>query len=74
MDFMNKNPNEVVIIELQVGGNTLIELFEQVLTIPGFSDMMYEHPGLEDEWPLMKDLITSNKVSDLFELVKILVK
>jgi hypothetical protein len=71
---MNKNPNEVVIIELQVGGNTLIELFEQVLTIPGFSDIMYEHPGREDEWPLMKDLITSNKVSDLCELVKILVK
>jgi hypothetical protein len=64
MDFMNSNPNEVVIIELQVGGNTLIELFGQVFKIPGFSDMMYEHPGPDYEWPLMKDLIANNTVSE----------
>ena len=64
MEFMKRNPNEVVIIEIQIGGNTLSSLFEQVFQIPGFSDMMYKHPGPEYEWPLMKDLIANNTVSE----------
>lgn len=62
VDFMKRNPDEVVIIELEIKGDTLFKLFDIVLKIPGFADLMYIHPGLNVEWPIMKDMIGDNKV------------
>lgn len=62
IDFMKRNPGEVVILELEIGGDTLFKLFDIVLKIPGFADLMYIHPGLDVEWPFMKDMIENNTV------------
>jgi len=62
LDFLTHNPQEVVIIELEIGQGTLAQLMETIFNIPGFSNIVYDHPGVEIEWPLMKDLIDSNEV------------
>jgi hypothetical protein len=74
LNFLSRNSNEVVILELQIGKDSFVELMNTVFEIPGFADALYEHPGRGLKWPLMMDLINNNKVSEFCALVKILVK
>lgn len=62
LNFLTLNPGEVVIVELQVGGDTLTQAIDEALQIYGFSDIIYEHPGRYFEWPTMQELIDTNKV------------
>jgi len=60
--FLDDNPREVIVIDLQVSDGTLDALYYDVLdTIPGFTDMMYQHPRRRDPWPTLGTLIDSNQ-------------
>ena len=60
--FLDDNPREVIVIDLQVNDGTLDALYYDVLdTIPGFTDMMYQHPRRRDPWPTLGTLIESNE-------------
>ena len=59
--FLEENPREVLVIDLQTDDNTLDDLYINVLSgIDGFIDLMYKHPRSGEaavEWPLMSELI-----------------
>ena len=60
--FLDDNPREVIVIDLQVNDGTLDALYYDVLdTIPGFTGMMYQHPRRRDPWPTLGELIESNQ-------------
>lgn len=62
LTFLTLNPNEVVIVELQVGGKTLTQVIDEASQITGYSDIIYKHSGRYVEWPTMQELIDTNKV------------
>lgn len=62
VDFMKKNAHEVVILEIEVGDESLGPLFDDLQQIEGFSDLMYQHPGGDEEWPKLKEMIEMDKV------------
>lgn len=60
--FLDDNPREVIIIDLQVNHGTLDALYYNVLdTIPGFTEMLYQHPRRRDPWPTLRTLIDANQ-------------
>ena len=60
--FLDDNPREVIVIDLQVNHGTLDSLYYNVLdTIPGFTEMMYSHPRRRDPWPTLGTLIDTNQ-------------
>jgi hypothetical protein len=62
VEFMQANPHEVVVIEIEVGDESLGPLFDDLQQVPGLFDLMYQHPGGEEKWPLLKDMIAMDKV------------
>ena len=68
VSFLELNPHEVVIIEIQVGEDSLGPLFTILQEVPGLADLMYQHPGKDDPsrkdepWPKLKDMIEMNQV------------
>ena len=61
-EFLDDNPREDIIIDLQVNDGTLDSLYYNVLgTIPGFTEMMYQHPRRRDPWPTLGTLIDANR-------------
>jgi hypothetical protein len=63
--FLNDNPNEVMIIELQVNDNSLDGLWESVET--DFKKLLYEHTSPQDDWPTLGDLIDLNQRIIVFQ-------
>ena len=68
LTFLNDNPREIVLIDLQADDNTLHELYTSVLSkIGGFTDMMYAHTTTntsqenQSQWPTMSELIERNE-------------
>lgn len=63
--FLNANPTEVILVEIQVNKprEILAEFYDVLLQIDGLVDMMYSHPSWPTEWPLMRELVADNKVS-----------
>ncbi len=53
--FMYKNPHDIIVIELQVGDDSLWGLWEQ--TPSQFRDLAYTHTGDSDPWPTLNELI-----------------
>ena len=74
--FMTANPHEVVIIEIQVGEESLGPLFTELQEVEGLSDLVYQHPsytnssqeGEEAElpWPKLSEMIELNQRLILF--------
>eukprot|EP00978_Attheya_sp_CCMP212_P047267 scaffold421287_cov61-Attheya_sp.AAC.3 len=60
-NFLDSHETEVVLLMLQMGNNTFEQTYQIMESIPGFIDLMYAHPGIETKWPLMGDLVTSDK-------------
>lgn len=58
VSFMKKNPNEVVIIEIQIEDDSLWGLWEKTST--EFQSMLYEH-ALGTPWPTLNDLIDTDQ-------------
>lgn len=61
VDFMEKNPHEVVVMEVEVGDESLGPLFDELEQVEGLFDLMYHHPGGDAKWPKLKDMIEMNK-------------
>ena len=60
--FLDDNPREVIVIDLQVNHGTLDALYYNILdTIPGFTEMLYFHPRPQDPWPTLGTLIGANQ-------------
>jgi hypothetical protein len=60
--FLDDHPREVVVVDLQANDGTLDALYYDVLdSIPGFADMMYQHPRRRDPWPTLGTLVESNQ-------------
>lgn len=58
IEFLRLHPHEVVIIEIQVGEDSLGPLMELVQEVPGSAELLYQHPGGKDEpWPKLMDMI-----------------
>ena len=62
-DFLVDNPNEVIVVLIKASDQTLLRLFDVVFAeAPGLRSLMYSHPGVTTEWPLLGELIDLNKV------------
>jgi len=55
--FLRENPYEIIIIEIQVNGDSLWPLFEMLKEVEGLSSLIYEHPSVEQPWPKLMDMI-----------------
>mmetsp|Transcript_19515 Transcript_19515/g.32392 ORF Transcript_19515/g.32392 Transcript_19515/m.32392 type:complete len:365 (-) Transcript_19515:198-1292(-) len=56
LTFLKANPNEVIVVELQIDDNTLFSLWEK--TSSDFRDLIYSHPiGTSTPWPTLNELI-----------------
>lgn len=62
VDFLNKNPNEIVILELQIGIDSFEGLYDKMLEAGNFTSYMYNHPDRTAPWPIVNDLIANNTV------------
>ena len=73
-DFLIDNPNEVLIVLIKASDQTLLRLFDLVFAeSPGLRSLLYAHPGVNTEWPLLGELIDLNEVS-FDRLVEVLFK
>ena len=43
--FLNDHPHEVILVEIQVGGESLGPLFAELEEVVGLSDLVYQHPS-----------------------------
>eukprot|EP00591_Stephanopyxis_turris_P010932 CAMPEP_0195510734 /NCGR_PEP_ID=MMETSP0794_2-20130614/3296_1 /TAXON_ID=515487 /ORGANISM="Stephanopyxis turris, Strain CCMP 815" /LENGTH=393 /DNA_ID=CAMNT_0040638213 /DNA_START=620 /DNA_END=1801 /DNA_ORIENTATION=+ len=70
LEFLQNNSGEVVIIDFEMSSRSVeqMEGFVDIMeSVPGFMDMLYDHPGVDTEWPLMGDLVSSNKRLIIFQ-------
>lgn len=74
LDFLNKNPQEVILLIFQIGkyGTApnnpikLVDLESVMSKVPGFLNMLYTHPLTATAWPTLQELIDSNERIILF--------
>lgn len=67
VDFLDRNRNEVILIEIQVNGDSLMELFQVISEIDGFQELLYQHPGRMAPWPTLQELIEQNTRLVIFQ-------
>jgi hypothetical protein len=61
VDFLVRNPNEVIIMVIKVDDESLYRMFDLVLTaVDALRSLMYSHDG--GKWPVLNDLIDRNTV------------
>jgi Phosphatidylinositol-specific phospholipase C, X domain len=63
--FMKENPNEVLVIELQINDDSLSELWE--IAPSAFKNYLYSHPGRNKQWPTLNTMINSGKRIIVFQ-------
>jgi hypothetical protein len=66
-DFLQLNPNEVLVVEIQVNDFSLMPLFDILDDIDGFQKLIYKHPGRMEPWPTMGELVNNNTRLILFQ-------
>jgi len=66
VEFLNTNPNEVLILEIQVDDDTLLGLWEY--TSDEFRSMVYNgRKNFFDSWPTLNDMIDLNQRMIVFQ-------
>jgi hypothetical protein len=67
LDFLNANPNEVIIIPAEItvpllGAEavTLAEIDQVFQSVPGWKEKLYDHPGPGQPWPTLSELIAAD--------------
>lgn len=66
VEFLNTNTREVLMLPTRInnnagGGNVLVqEIAELFDLVPGWNDLLYDHPGPGAPWPVLQELIDSN--------------
>jgi hypothetical protein len=65
LDFLKAYPSEVIVLIFQAtterGPIVWNDLYDEMKQVQDFTDMLYVHGGEGEEWPLMGDLVKSNK-------------
>ena len=65
VNFLKEYPSEVIILIFQAttekGPIVWNDLYDDMKQVEDFEDMLYVHQGEGKEWPLMGDLVKSNK-------------
>eukprot|EP00984_Skeletonema_dohrnii_P014784 scaffold6278_cov135-Skeletonema_dohrnii-CCMP3373.AAC.13 len=65
VNFLKEYPSEVIILIFQAttekGPIVWNDLYDEMKQVEDFEDMLYVHQGEGKEWPLMGDLVKSNK-------------
>lgn len=65
VNFLKEYPSEVIVLIFQAtedkGPIVWNDLYDEMKQVQDFSDMLYVHEGEGEEWPLMGDLVKSNK-------------
>ena len=66
--FLNDNPTEVIVFIYQVNSAVdqpvdLNAFNSQLASIDGFLDKLYIHTGVDQPWPTLGELTSTNKVS-----------
>ena len=65
VDFLTKYPSEVIVLIFQAstekGPIVWNDLYDEMKQVQDFADMMYIHQGEGKDWPLMSELVKSNK-------------
>ena len=65
MSFLTREVTEVVVLIFQfsTGDPTLADLFDVMMDVTGFVDLMYVHPRDEEmSWPKMGEMVAEKKV------------
>ena len=62
VSFLQQYPHEVIIVELQVGDDSLFPLFNLLQEVDGLSSLMYHHDWILDPLPTFDELIDLNQV------------
>lgn len=63
--FLKGNPNEIVVLELQIDDDTLLSLWDSAS--PEFRSFLYSHPDTSTPWPTLNDLIDLQKRLIVFQ-------
>ena len=64
--FLESHPNEVLLIPVQIDNNldggvvAFAEIFSVMDQVPGFTSLLYQHPGFGTAWPTLRELIAAN--------------
>jgi hypothetical protein len=66
--FLDDNPTEVIVIPLEInnGVDEMVDiwtLYSIMTEIPGFTEKFYVHENLIADWPTLREVIDTNKVS-----------
>ena len=65
VNFLKEYPSEVIVLIFQAttdkGPIVWNDLYDEMKQVQDFADLMYVHEGEGEEWPLMGDLVKSNK-------------
>lgn len=65
VSFLYDNPNDIIIIEVQVNDDSLLGLWEQVPQ--SFIDLCYTHTSDSDPWPTLNQMIDMGKRAVVFQ-------
>ena len=65
VSFLYDNPNEIIIIEVQVNDDSLLGLWEQVPQ--AFIDLCYTHTSDSDPWPTLNEMIDMGRRAVVFQ-------
>jgi hypothetical protein len=66
LSFLQNNPNEVLLMPLEIdndldgGSVSYNEVYALMGQVSGWTDMLYQHPGVGTAWPTLRELIAVN--------------
>lgn len=64
--FLEDKPNEVILMPVEIvntldgGAVSFAEIFAIMDQVPGFTSLLYQHPGSGAAWPTLRELIAAN--------------
>ena len=73
--FLDSHPNDVILLVLEINNradeDVDLDVFygRGIEPVDGLVSKIYAHPDAETEWPTLLDMIASNEVSALLEVV-----
>jgi hypothetical protein len=66
LTFLERRPNEVLLMPVQIdnsldgGAVSYAEIYAVMDQVPGFTALLYQHPGFGTPWPTLRELIAAN--------------
>jgi hypothetical protein len=61
VDFLNENPNEILIFPTELSNEVTPQELDQVFSsVPAWKAQLYDYPGAGNPWPTLRQLIQAN--------------